>query len=101
MSQIEKIVAPSAPGIDSVTAYFENVGPGQGRVTIICYDMAWTSYWGGMGDQNAQQFFAAVGVDYLAGCFGYGRQYKTGKADRSYLERVLKHIHQHVKAAMS
>lgn len=96
-TKIEKITVPKKIGLDAVYAYFEDIALSEGRVTLICYDMAWTSWWGGMGkDRTAKQFFKDCGVDYLEGNFGRGKQYKFGKSDRAYLNKVIQSVHDYL-----
>lgn len=94
---IEKVSVPAKPGLDEVSAYFEDLGEGAGRVILVCWDMAYTAYWGAMGDRTVKQFFAECGVDYITARIN-GRHYKAGKVDQIYLERVVKSVHDHLNA---
>lgn len=80
---------PAQPGLDPIIVYFEDVSKGQGRVTLICYDMAWTGYWAAIGDRTIKQFFLDGGADYLAGNITSGRQYKQDKQSQAYVLKVI------------
>lgn len=92
---IERVSVPARPGLDEVSAYFEDLGGGAGRVILVCWDMAYTAYWGAMGDRTVKQFFAGCGVDYITGRMS-GRHYKQGKIDQHNLDRVVKAVHDHL-----
>ena len=64
-TSVKKITITGADRLDPVGVFLENYGPGQGRITIICYGQAWTSFWGGMGDRTVEQFVASCNDGYL------------------------------------
>lgn len=92
---IEKITIPASKGLDPVSAYFDDIGAGQGRIILVCWDMAYTAYWGAMGDRTVKQFFAECGVDYLMNNM-HGRHYKRGAVDNQYLTRIVTAVHNHL-----
>lgn len=94
----EKITVPASKGLDPVYAYFDDIGDGQGRVILVCWDMAYTAYWGAMGNRTIKQFFAECGTDYIENNM-QGRHYKRGSVDNSYLSRIIKAVHQHLHSA--
>lgn len=65
-SQVTKLTLSEIEGLDPVHVYLEDVGPRHGRLTIVCWDEAWTTYWGGMGDQSLAEFLVSVNVGYIA-----------------------------------
>lgn len=77
-----------AYNLDPVRVYIENYEPGKGRITMACYNNAWTGYWGGMGGRDIRQFFIDCDTDYLSGSLMQGMKRPT-KADESYLKRVI------------
>lgn len=94
---IEKIKVPAQPGLDPVYVYLEDLGPSEGRVTLICYATAWTAWWGGIGkDSTIKEFFLNCGVDYLHGNFGRGDEYKRGKRELGYLKKVIQAAQDHI-----
>lgn len=93
---VEKITVPARPGLDDVYVYFDDIGPGAGRVILVCWDMAYTGYWGAMGDRTVREFFDGCGEDYLMGNL-LGRHYKAGVVDRSYLQRIVSAVKNHLK----
>lgn len=54
-----------APTLDPIRVVLEDLEPRKGRITLSCFDQAWTAYWGGMGDRTMAQFFARCSPDYL------------------------------------
>ena len=52
-------------GLDRITVYYENYYEGQGRITIICSDEAWSCYLGAMGT-NILDFFVSCDEHYIA-----------------------------------
>ena len=53
--------------LDPVTVYVTNYTPGQGKIVIECYGSAWAYFWGGMGENNLQEFFIESSNDYILG----------------------------------
>ena len=53
------------PRLDPIRVTLDNGDLGKGRITIDCYNKAWSSYWGAMGDRTVEQFFVDCGNDYL------------------------------------
>lgn len=65
-TQVTKLVLTELEGLDPVGVFAEDCGTGKGRITIICYSKAWTSYWGGMGDRTIREFFCSCDEHYIA-----------------------------------
>ena len=63
---ITKVRLTDLDRLDPVSVYAEDFDKGQGQITIICYGKAWTSYWGGMGDQTIKKFFCSCDEHYIA-----------------------------------
>jgi len=51
--------------LDPVHVFIEDIGKGQGRITITCYGKAWSCYWGGMGTDSISEFFCSCNEQYL------------------------------------
>ena len=97
ISKMEKITVPAIRGLDAVTVYFDDIKEGEGRVTLICYDLALSSWWGGMGkDRTAKQFFKDCGVDYLHGNFARSPNYKMGKQNEAYYLKIIQSVHDYL-----
>lgn len=86
---IEKFIVPAQPGLDPIIVIFDQIER-DGRIILICYDMAWTGYYSSPGDRGIKLFFLECGADYLAGNIGSGRQYKQDKVSQAYLLRIIK-----------
>lgn len=65
-STVTKLTITGAPALDPITVFLEDIEPRRGRITIRCYDEAWTAYWGGMGDRTIAQFFCECDEHYIA-----------------------------------
>lgn len=63
---ISQILIVGADGLDPIRVMWTDYGPGQGRITITCWDEAWCNYWGAMGPGwNMVTFFIKASTDYL------------------------------------
>lgn len=89
---------PESNGLDRIHAFWMNVGPGQGYVTIICYGQAWTAYFGGMGDRTIQQFFAMADTSYMVTKMGITPALKQSKKNDAYLGRIIDAVRKSVRA---
>lgn len=50
---------------DPVTIHMIDHGDGRGSITVACYDMAWTAYFGAMGERTIEQFVEQASTGYL------------------------------------
>lgn len=65
---VHSLVISGVERLDPIRVMWTDYGPGQGRITITCWDGAWSNYWGSMGPGwNMATFFMKASVDYLAG----------------------------------
>jgi hypothetical protein len=64
-SEIKKVHISEIEGCDPVTLLIEDFGPGKGRITIQCWDKAWTSSWGACGEKGVLSFFLSCDKYYL------------------------------------
>lgn len=71
-STVTKLTITEAPALDPINVFLEDLEPRKGRITIRCYDKAWTAYWGGMGEQTIAQFFCSCDQHYIAGNLDQG-----------------------------
>lgn len=68
------VLTIKALGLDVITAYVNDIAPGHGELTVTCYGLAWTCYWGAMGeDRTVRQFVAGTSPAYVANCLIRGR----------------------------
>lgn len=83
-----------APGLDRITAYLFDIGPGQGRVILECYGECLTGYWAAMGNAKVADFVRLCDVDYLAG------KMIPGSATRriGYMRRIVAAFHAAIKS---
>jgi hypothetical protein len=65
-TEVTKIKITGVDRLDPVSVYVEDIGPGQGKITIECYCESWSYYWGGMGkDRKLPEFFCSCNNDYI------------------------------------
>lgn len=79
---------PRSESLDPVTVYVEEFEQGAGRATIVCYNQAWTCYWGSMGRRDLVTFVAGCDRFYVAGNMLTGRRNKVPAHEQFYVERV-------------
>lgn len=78
-----------APDLDFVRVILQDIGPGQGRITIECYGQAWSTYWGAMGDRTVGQFFHQGDDDYMVHKLQSGHLTKRAYA---YLLKIVQAV---------
>jgi hypothetical protein len=66
-STIEKLTITGVERLDTIAVMSEDFGPGQGKITITCFNECWSNYWGAMGKENIKQFFSTCDNSYLIG----------------------------------
>jgi len=72
-SLVEKIqITNAAQNIYSISAFFEDFGKNQGKVTIECDGDAWSYFWSAIARSSIKEFFLEAGTDYLVGKFHRG-----------------------------
>jgi len=66
MSQVTKIRITGIEDLDAICVYFEDFGPGRGKIIIECFGDSWANGWGAMGENyNIRKFFLKASNDYL------------------------------------
>jgi hypothetical protein len=65
LEALDVLRIPRSASLDPITVYFEDYGPSEGRVTIVCYGDAWTAAWGAMSGRTVRQFVADSDAYYL------------------------------------
>lgn len=92
LSHIQTFRIDGAKALDPITVFVEGIGPGSGRITLVCYGQAWNAGWGSSGDKGVKAFFLSCDDDYLSNCFvRHGRQMsqKAMKREQDYLLRIV------------
>ena len=59
---VDAVYLTDVPGLDPIHVFWQNVEPGKGYCTILCYGQAWTVYFGAMSGDTIQKFFAGASV---------------------------------------
>lgn len=88
-SKCEVLEIPEADGLDAVVVYWRNFQPGKGSVVLTCWGSAWACYFGGMGAESIQEFFASADTPYLVSKMGFTRHLIQTKRNAAYLARVI------------
>lgn len=101
--QVPMLVVTDLKNLDPVRVIFENLEPGRGRMIIVCYDRAWTAFWGAMGGgATVEEFVARVSPDYIAGNMlcgsGLDRTQRGARQHESYLVRIIEAVQDALKA---
>jgi len=89
---VEAVSITDASGLDRIHVFWQDIEPGKGYVTIICYGAAWTAYWGAMGGKTIRQFFCEVDADYIVNRMGHTPHLKSTKRDLEYLTRIVEAV---------
>ncbi|HHQ6593912.1 TPA: hypothetical protein ACSTLU_000116 [Serratia fonticola] len=87
---LTRLYIDGAQALDPVTVLIEDILPGAGRITIICWGEVWTSFWGGMSGRSVGEFFLGENSEYLAKNL-WGSQKHT-KAKAVYLLRIIEAV---------
>lgn len=87
--EVEAMVITGHQGLDPITVFWQDYGPGSGQVTIYCYGEAWTSYWGGMGNRMIKEFFSDCDLDYLSKKLHGSQFQKETTGHKSYLGKII------------
>lgn len=84
-------------GLDPIAVYVEQYGPTASRMTVQCYEQAWTTYWGAHGDDGLESFVMDCNDTYVVDNLRWGtdrdkllKQYRNH--DRDYLVEIVKAI---------
>jgi hypothetical protein len=81
---------------DAVQVHLIDHGQGRGGMTVACYDMAWTCYFGAMGERGIREFVISASAGYLANKMRGQFSVRT-KTHEKYREQVIETI----KAALA
>jgi hypothetical protein len=88
-SPTETLTITGAPALDTITVFLQDFEPGRGMITVCCYGLAWSAFFGAMGNgKSIREFVDAVPTDYLAGKLWRSGD-KPKKADEAYLLRIV------------
>lgn len=88
--QVEAIYLTDLPGaLDPIHVFWQNLQPGQGYCTILCYGLAWTVYFGAMNGKTIQEFFSDASTEYLVGKMS---GVKALKRDQEYIGRIIEAV---------
>jgi hypothetical protein len=91
---VRQVTITDVEHLDPIRVIIEDYEPGQGRITITCWDESWVNFWGHMGNgANIETFFMRASADYLAGKLSNGikREVFDGdKAEEACRRQVLK-----------
>ncbi len=90
---VESVYLTDLPGdLDPIHVFWQNLEPGRGYCTLLCYGSAWTVYFGGMSGKTIQEFFRNADTHYLVGKMGNTPQLKATKRDNAYLYKIIEAV---------
>lgn len=87
---ITRLTLTNLENHDPIAVYVENFGEGAGKITITCWDYAWTNYWSHMGPHSLEEFFIKASPDYLVGKLKTGIRNEIDDEDLESLQDLLK-----------
>lgn len=87
---ITRLYIENAQALNPVTVLMEDMEPGTGRITIICWGEVWTSFWGSMSGESIGKFFLRSDSGYLANRLWNGQKHTKAKA--TYLLRIIEAV---------
>jgi hypothetical protein len=73
---------------DPVVVHLIDYGDGRGSITVACYDMAWTAYFGAMGERTIEQFVEQASTGYLVNKLR-GQYNQRLKRVEKYCEQIV------------
>ena len=98
-STVDKLIITDVPNLDPVSVYLEDFGPGRGKITITCFDDAWSNFWGAMGEKyDIRSFFTKCDAHYLANKLRNGTPTQEPDPDKLE-EKAKRHILERRKLA--
>ncbi len=103
ITQTDTIEIRGFERLDPVTCFIQDYGMGRGRLTVRCFDGAWTAYWGAMGspDIKVREFILSASPGYVANCLVRGnRGVITQERVIANEEKYLERIEQAIRAAL-
>lgn len=88
---------------DDCSLTFDTPRPRHGRVTLVCFQTAWTAYWTNLADEEtAVARFMSESVESLVRSFQFGTP-KIQLSDRSkesgYLQHMIDQVRKQLRAA--
>jgi hypothetical protein len=98
ITSIEAFTIFDADGLDPITVFLQDIGPGKGRLVIECWCEAWGTYWGAMGDCGVREFVMSVDAGYIVNRLISGH---VSKAERhhAYTLRIVQAVQQALRSA--
>ncbi len=87
-SKVTKLQITEVESLDSLHVFVEDIGIGQGKITMETSSESWSAYWGGCGSKGVMAFFLSCNNPYLVNCFSRGINSEV--TDYDNLDRWLK-----------
>lgn len=89
-AKVRMLSIENAAALDPVDVFIVNYAPGKGRITIRCWDRAWTCAWFAMGGLSIEQFFIDADRDYILNNIStHGLRVDAKKRERDYVGRIV------------
>ena len=97
-SMIKKNIIFGLRNIDPIAVCFEDINPGVCKITITCFNKAWTYTWASIGkNEKAKHFFARCDNQYLFKKMSSDNisEIDFSKVKQATIERILKNRKEH------
>lgn len=78
-----------APTLDPITVVMRDIAPGKGQLIIECYGLAWSAYWGAIGDRKVKDFVLGCSAEYIVNRMVRPREIKQ---EQAYLLRIVRAV---------
>lgn len=88
---VEAFTIYDAPTLDPVMVVIQDYHVGSGRLLVECFGIAWSAYWGAMGDRGVRGFVCSCSADYVVNRLWPSHQKRT-KKDYAYLTRIVEAV---------
>jgi len=85
---VEALTIVDAPALDPIRVFLQDIEQGKGRIVIECYGVAWSAFWGAMGQSDLRGFVSSCDPIYLANCLSRDGRERSKKA-AAYLLRIV------------
>lgn len=66
VKKVTRLLLKQMTSLDDISVILEDLGPGQGKITVECFGLAWSKHWTTMGEMSVSQFIAQSNAAYIA-----------------------------------
>ena len=89
-SKADVLTITGVDGLDPITVFLQDLGPGEGRLTISCYGQSWSAFWGGMGiGRTVRQFLLTTDTTYVLDKLVGGLQRAVSRREKLWALKIV------------